>query len=32
VISKDSKTKELPLGFGLGLSGIIYLLMLMTLR
>jgi len=32
VISKDSKTKELPLGFGLGFSGKIYLLMLMALR
>ena len=32
VISKDPKTKELPLGFGLGLGGIIYLLMLITLK
>ena len=32
VISKDPKIKELPLGFGLGFGGIIYLLMLMTLR
>ncbi|MDC3381894.1 prepilin peptidase [Gammaproteobacteria bacterium] len=32
VISKDPKIKELPLGFGLGFGGIMYLLMLMTLR
>ena len=32
VIRKDPQTKELPLGFGLGFGGIIYLLMLMTLK
>ena len=32
VIGKDPQTKELPLGFGLGLGGIIYLLMLITLK
>ena len=31
VISKDPRTKELPLGFGLGFGAILYLLMLITL-